>query len=56
MNEAKTVITPIAQHFKLSVDNSPKEIDIEHKKINVYNILLPSSGKPYACNDLYKTI
>lgn len=33
MNEAKTVITPIAQHFKLSVDNSPKEIDIEHKRL-----------------------
>lgn len=33
MEEAKLVNTPITQHFKLLDANSPKENDVEHKKM-----------------------
>ncbi|XP_038895984.1 secreted RxLR effector protein 161-like [Benincasa hispida] len=33
MTEAKSVCTPIANHFKLSAENSPKESDIEYQKV-----------------------
>ncbi|XP_038896570.1 secreted RxLR effector protein 161-like [Benincasa hispida] len=33
MTEAKAVTTSIANHLKLSVENSPKDSDIEHQQI-----------------------
>lgn len=41
METTKIVRTPLAQHFKLSVANSPHESDLEHKK---YMDLAPYSN------------